>query len=288
MNLTEENIARCKDLVYSRSNLCFPASRESQLRRWILQRTGEGGYETFDAYFRALISNSKEFDRLITLITTKETYFFRMPEQFHALSAVVLPEIMEREGKKAISALSRKETYRMRLRVWSAGCAMGQEAYSLSMQALDTIRYSKAWDIKVLGTDINADTLETARAGRYETAKLGKMAPPLIERYFTLSGLEEISVVQDLREITEFRCINLRDLPDMASFKNAFDIIFCRNVMIYFDLAAQQRLVSALSECLAPGGYLFTGEGEVLHLYHHSFRVREHGACIFYQKPEAC
>jgi chemotaxis protein methyltransferase CheR len=286
MDLTEENIERCKDLVYSRSNLCFPPSRESHLRRWIRQLADEGGHQTFNAYFHALLADSREFDRLIALITTKETYFFRMPEQFQTLDALVLPEIVEREGKKAFASLSRKEPYRMRLRVWSAGCAMGQEAYSLSMQALETIRYPRAWDIKVLGTDINADTLETAKAGRYEAAKLGKMAPALIERYFAASGREEISAVQALRDVTEFQCLNLRDLPDMASFRNAFDIIFCRNVMIYFDLAAQQRLVSALSECLVPGGYLFTGEGEVLHLYNHSFRVRERGACIFYQKPE--
>lgn len=287
MNLTEENIARCKDLVYSRSNLCFPPSRESHLRRWVLQRTREGGYDSFDAYFRALLTNSKEFEKLISLITTKETYFFRMPEHFQALSSIVLPEIMEREGKKGLAALSRKESYRMRLRVWSAGCATGQETYSLSIQVLETVRYAKAWDIQVLGTDIDADALEKAKAGRYGTAKLGKMAPPLVERYFAVSGLEEISVVQAVRDITEFRRLNLRELPDIASFKNAFDIIFCRNVMIYFDLAAQQRLVSALAECLAPGGCLFTGEGEVLHLYDHSFRVRERGACIFYQKPEA-
>ena len=78
--------------------------------------------------------------------------------------------------------------------------------------------------------------------------------------------------------------LNLRDLPGEESLKNSFDIIFCRNVMIYFDLAAQQRLVSALSACLAPGGYLFTGEGEVLHLYDHSLEVLERGDAVYYRK----
>lgn len=286
MHLTQEDIARCKDLVYGKSNLSFPPSREAQLRRCILQGAADSGYRSFQDYFQALNSDRIQLERFIALITTRETYFFRMPEQFEALEKAVLPRIEEREGKKALKALARKEPYRMRLRVWSAGCAMGQEAYSLSMQIFNTIRYPRAWDIKVLGTDINTETLETARAGRYHNAKLGNIPAGFIERYFDVSGLEEISVAGPVREITEFQTLNLRNLPDTASFQRAFDVIFCRNVMIYFDLPAQQRLVSALWDSLAPGGYLFTGEGEVLHLYEHAFRTREWGTCIFYQKPE--
>ena len=288
MELTVNDIAQFKDLVYSRSHLSFPASRESQLRRWITQRALAGGYRSFDEYFRTLHASHAEFERLIALITTRETYFFRMPEQFEALGRVVLPAIVDREGKKAMKALSWKKPYRMQLRAWSAGCAMGQEAYSLSMQILDAIRYPKAWDIRVLGTDINAEALEIARAARYDSTRLGKTPSPFIERYFQVSGLEEITVAGAVRDITTFQAVNLRNLPDLASLKNAFDIIFCRNVMIYFDLPAQQRLISALWECLKPGGYLFTGEGEVLHLYDHAFTVKELGACIFYQKSEEC
>jgi chemotaxis protein methyltransferase CheR len=286
MEITEENIARCKELIYRRSNLSFPPSRQAQLRRWIGQRAAEGRYRSFHDYFQALASDRLEFEALIALITTRETYFFRMPEHFKVLAAVALPAIAEREGKKSLAALSRKQSYRMQLRAWSAGCATGQETYSLSMQILDALRYSMAWDIKVLGTDINADAVESARAGRYDSSKLGKLPSQFIERYFLVSGVEEITVAQAVRNITEFKIMNLRHLPDDIIFKNAFDIIFCRNVMIYFDLPAQQRLISSLWQCLKPGGYLFTGEGEVLHLYDHSFMVKEHDGCIYYQRPE--
>ena len=286
MELTAENISAIKDLVYGRCHLSFPRGRESQLRRWFTQHAAEGQHRSFEDYYRAISTNDGEFERLISLITTRETYFFRMPEQFDVLRERVLPEIIEGEGKKAMKALSRGESYRTNLRVWSAGCASGQETYSLAMQILATIRYARAWDIQVLGTDINREGIEIAKTGRYERMRLGKTPPEIIERYLEPRGAGEVSVADEVKEIAEFQVLNLRDLPQMASFKNYFDIIFCRNVMIYFDLPAQQGLVRALSDCLKPGGYLFTGEGEVLHLYEHSLEIAEQGESIFYRKAE--
>ncbi len=286
MKLSADDIGKFKNLVYNRCHLSFPEGRETQFRHWIMRRMTEGTYRSTDEYYRALSTDEFEFERLVALITTRETYFFRMPHQFEALGDVVLPEIVEREGKKAMKALSRGETCRMRLRAWSAGCATGQETYSLSMQILNTVRYAKAWDIKVMGTDINTDALEIAKAGRYDHLRLGKTPARFIERYFGLGLHEEVVVSDEVKEITEFQRLNLKNLPEMGSLRNYFDIILCRNVMIYFDLPAQQRLVSALSACLKPGGYLFTGEGEVLHLHDHHLEVRERGECIFYRKRE--
>jgi len=284
--LSEDALARFKGLVYDRCHLSFPESRETQFRRSISVRAEKRGHGSFEDYYRALMSDDREFEQLIALITTRETYFFRMPEQFEALSKAVLPELADREGKKAMNAISRGETYRMRLRAWSAGCATGQEAYSLSMRILDTIRYPKAWDLKVLGTDINAEAVELARAGRYDHMRLGNMPASFLKRYFTSCPSEELIVSDEVKTISEFRILNLKRLPDMDSLRNYFDIIFCRNVMIYFDLSAQQLLVTALADCLAPGGYLFTGEGEVLHLYRHPFEVHEREGCLCYKKPE--
>src|SRR5574341_523364 len=166
MKFTSEQLGRFKELVYSRSNLSFPGNRETQLQRWLAQRAAEAKFRSADEYYHTLCSDPREFERLVALITTRETYFFRMPGQFEALRDTVLPEIVDREGKASLQALSRQEPYRMRLRAWSAGCATGQEAYSLAMQVLEALRYPKAWDARVLGTDINADGLETARAGQ--------------------------------------------------------------------------------------------------------------------------
>jgi chemotaxis protein methyltransferase CheR len=287
MEVTSDQMVRFKDLVYSRSHLTFSRSREPQLRRWIVQRATEGKYRSFDEYYQSLCSDTREFEQLLALITTRETYFFRMPDQFDVLKDVVLPEIVEREGRLSLQALSRKEPYRMRLHVWSAGCATGQETYSLSMQLLETLRYAKAWDIKVLGTDINPEVLETARAGYYEVTRLESMPARIIERYCRRPSPHQILLEDEVKAITEFQVMNLRNLGEQESFKNAFDIIFCRNVMIYFDLPAQQQLITALSACLKQGGYLFTGEGEVLHLFRHELEMTDKNGCIFYRRPNA-
>jgi chemotaxis protein methyltransferase CheR len=287
MEVTSDQMARFKDLVYRRSHLTFHQSREPQLRRWVVQLATEGKYPSFEEYYHALCSDAREFELLLVLITTRETYFYRMPNQFEVLRNVVLPEIVEREGILSLQALSRKEPYRMRLHVWSAGCATGQETYSLSMQIIETLRYPKAWDITVLGTDINPDALETARAGHYDATRLGSIPPQIIERYSRSVSPHKIVLSDEVKAITKFQVLNLRNLSEQVLFKSAFDIIFCRNVMIYFDLPAQQQLVTALSACLKPGGHLFTGEGEVLHLYQHELEVMEKDGCIWYRRPKA-
>jgi len=285
MELTDDTMVRFKGLVYNRCNLSFPVTRDMQLRRWLVHRAEEGRHGSLEDYYRKLVADDREFERLISLITTRETYFFRMPDHFRALKETVLPEIVDREGKKAMKAISRGETSRMRLRAWSAGCANGQEAYSLAMQIHGTLHYPRAWDLTVLGTDINADALEIARAGRYDGMRMGSMPPQFSDRYVTSTAAGEVAITDELKTITEFRQLNLKQLPEDQGFRNDFDIIFCRNVMIYFDLAAQQRLVTALADCLVPGGYLFTGEGEVLHLYDHSFEMVERNGCMYYRKP---
>ena len=113
-----------------------------------------------------------------------------------------------------------------------------------------------------------------------------QLPPRFRERYFQVRAPDEIAVSDEVKAITEFQVMNFRDLPSQASFLSAFDVIFCRNVMIYFDQAAQQGLITALTACLKPGGYLFTGEGEVLHLYDHELEVVEKDSCSFYRRPE--
>jgi chemotaxis protein methyltransferase CheR len=283
--LTGSDLERFKQLVYERSHLAFPAAREAQFRRSLAQRMKEGNYRSSADYYDILHRDTGEFDHLLSLITTQETYFFRMPEHFQILADFVLPEIVEREGRAALSALSRGVKHRMHLWAWSAGCATGQEAYSLAMQIHYGLRYAKAWDAKVLGTDINTRGLTVARTGRYHTMRLGRTPPRLIERYFELYSAEEVEVAPEVKELTEFRAMNLRDAAATSEFREAFDIIFCRNVMIYFDRPAQERVVAALINCLRPGGYFFTGEGEVLHLYDHGLEIVERRNSVFYRKP---
>jgi chemotaxis protein methyltransferase CheR len=286
VDVTDEDLERVRELVYGRCHLTFPASRQEQLRRWVTACMTTGGFRSFDDYRRSLASDEHEFQRLISRVTTKETYFFRLPEQFEALRDEVLPAVIERESRRSMQTLAKGDPCRPRLHAWSAGCATGQETYSLAMQVLDGIKYPRAWDLTVLGTDIDAGALETARRGRYDRGRFEKVPSSFLDRFFSSNADGTVSVTDEVKAITEFRDLNLKNLEMAASFHGRFDIILCRNVMIYFDYAAQQHLVSALAGCLKPGGFLFTGEGEVLHLYRHGLETLERTNCIFYRKNE--
>jgi chemotaxis protein methyltransferase CheR len=154
------------------------------------------------------------------------------------------------------------------------------------MQVLDSIKYPRAWDVSVLGTDIDAGALETARRGRYDRGRLEKVPSSFRDRYFASNPDGTVSVNDEVKAITEFQGLNLKDVLTAGAFRDRFDVILCRNVMIYFDYPAQQRLVTDLAACLKPGGVLFTGEGEVLHLYRHGLETLERANCILYRKQE--
>lgn len=286
VDVTDGDLERVRELVYGRCHLTFPPSRQEQLRRWVKTCMAAGGFRSCDEYRCSLASNAGEFQRFISRVTTKETYFFRLPEQFEALRDDVLPALVERESRRSMQTLAKGAPCRPRLHAWSAGCATGQEAYSLAMQVLDCIKYPRAWDLTVLGTDIDAGALATARRGCYDRGRFEKVPPSFLERFFLPNPDSSVSVTDEVKAVTEFQELNLKDLATAASFQGRFDVILCRNVMIYFDHPAQQRLVTDLAACLRPGGFLFTGEGEVLHLYRHGFETIERERCIFYRKAE--
>jgi chemotaxis protein methyltransferase CheR len=286
MLFSTEDIRRLRELVYEKSHLSFSGGREEQFLRSVARMAAAGGHPSADSYLRAVRNNEDEFFRLIGAITTKETSFFRLPAHFTALREIVLPSIERGEGEASLHALAGGLRRPMSLRIWSAGCATGQEAYSLAVTVLEYLRYPRAWDIEILGTDIDPGSVDTAREGVYTAPGLAHVPPDLLARYFVIAGDGTVTANNTLRDITVFRAGNLSRIDDLPSGQRTlFDIIFCRNVLIYFDLLAQQRLITALSGYLKPGGWLFTGEGEVLHLYDHSLESVEHAGTYFFRKP---
>jgi chemotaxis protein methyltransferase CheR len=283
--MTGEEVLLFQEFIYDRCHLSLRGSREAQMISGIRRRMAACGRTSPRAYFAAAAADEEEFDRLVGLVTTQETYFFRMPEQFAMLGASILPAIEERAGRMALGAPACGERRRMTLRAWSAGCSTGQEAWSLSMQILGSLRYPQAWNVQVLGTDLDPEAVVSARRGVYGSGRMECVPPDLAARYLEPVGEGLVTVAGDPREVTDFAVLNLRRINELPALREAFDVIMCRNVLIYLDLPAQQELVTALSRCLRPGGHLFTGEGEVLHLYRHELEIVEQGGCLCYRRP---
>jgi chemotaxis protein methyltransferase CheR len=224
-----------------------------------LRELGLPSYEAYCEHIRQ--SGPEELVGLINALTTNVTSFFRENHHFEALATYMLPE-----------ALKRNATSR-RLRIWSAGCSTGEEPYCLAMTAADAIPGATRWDLKILATDIDSEVIATAQQGIYPLDRLSSVPQERLRRFFHkgTGGQAGNAVVKpSLREQVTFRTLNLLHNWQM---RGPFDIIFCRNVMIYFDQATRERLVNRFGEMLAPGGYLCIGHSESIHSGSAPFRL---------------
>jgi len=204
------------------------------------------GYGTLDDYYDALGRDDREFNELLNLVTINETSFFRFPAQFDALRDRVVPEVM-----------ARKKPGDRDLRVWSAGCSTGEEPYSIAMTLLDTGITASGWKPQVLGTDVSTKALARAKSGVYGKRAMMNIAPDVVSRYFerTMSG--EYRVNDRVRSLVDFGYQNLIKEPYPLSLMGGWDIIFCRNVTIYFRIESTRRVVRNFYDSLNEGGYLF-------------------------------
>lgn len=213
----------------------------------------------------------KLLTRIIDAITTNETLFFRDVSPFEALQHKALPELIDAKAKTA---------YPKRLRIWSAACSTGQEPYSIAMVLHELIPNIHSWDIQIRATDISDAALQQASSGTYSAFEIERgLRPELLSRYFTRNG-GNYKVKDELRALVSFGVQNLQQ-----SFVNPgpFDIVFCRNVVIYFSAAARKDIFHRLANTLITDGYLFVGSAESLSDLGPRFAPHHHCKSVFYR-----
>lgn len=295
--LSAELFGKFQEIVYDRSDLHFAPSKRVFFERQLREKLLTDGFSDFESYYASLKCDLKRLDVLVQDLTTNQTFFFRNRAQFEALRDKVFPELIGSKNREAVRSWSSPAQCRRRtmsLKIWSAGCSTGEEAYSIAFTLLDVLKYPRAWDVRIIGTDIKRSALAAANAGIYEGTSLKETDPALVEKY--MEKADGGWAVKELpRSLVRFGEANLKALSlnngplphtDGTGGKGYFDIIFCRNVMIYFDRKGQQRLVDNLYERLVPGGYLFTGDSEPLHLFRHGFVKAEGAEALYYKKPD--
>jgi chemotaxis protein methyltransferase CheR len=263
--------------LMDRSRLSFAGHKRGILRRRLESRLIELQLPDFTAYWSYLNRSGDEDTSLFNLATTNETSFFRNPAQFDYLHDRIIPGF-ER------SFASEKNS----LRVLCAGCSTGEEPYSVAMTLLNALNIQDSWRVEIVAGDLSESCLQVARTGYYELEKLSKLPSGYREKFMT-SDTCGAKVKDQLKSIVRFTRLNLDDLmksdcPSWNQGLGVFDIIFCRNVMIYFAPSCQQLLVDTLHRLLVPGGYLFTGDAEPLHLFRHEFQPVNEAGCLIYQK----
>ncbi len=251
--LTEDEFRNFARLIYEESGIFLKDAKITLLSNRLRKRLKALNLDEFAQYYDYITSlndKTKELEALLDVVSTNETYFFRNERQFEALSKYCFPDIVKKKQKK-------------RLRIWSAGCSTGEEPYTIAICVRENMHLFPDWDIQIVATDIAPSVLEFAREGHYSGRRIEKVSAPLLKKYFTQNrdNPEVYTVNDNLKNLVSFSYINLFK----SKFPDDLDIIFCRNVMIYFDRQHQKELVGNFYKVLNPGGYLFIGHSETLH-----------------------
>jgi len=224
------------------------------------------GYNSFNDYYRHVVSDQTERVHMLDAISTNETHFFREPSHFQFLSGHVFPRW---QAQAATGQRSRH------IRVWSAGCSTGQEPYSLAMVLRDRFSPLDGWVVEILATDLSMRALSVAERGIWQANKTNEI-PPHYRNAFLLkgqNGLEgKCKIVPEIRSMVRFFRLNLND--SSYPLNGTFDLIFCRNVLIYFDQENRFSVFRRVLNFLSPAGYLFLGHSESLHTMHPLLTVR--------------
>jgi chemotaxis protein methyltransferase CheR len=276
IDLSEEEFRLLRDFLHETFGLYFDDNARSLLRARLLGRLSSLDLSSFEDYYHYLRfgpQRSRELESMVSHLTNNETYFFREATQLRVFSDNVLRTLRERKTA----------TGERRLRILSAGCSTGEEALSLAMLLLDSGHFFWNWDLQVVGIDIDNVALEKARRGLYFRNSFRSVEAALIERHFLPEGAGH-RAKDNVRRLVTLRQGNLLDRASYEGLAPA-DVVFCRNVLIYFSDDSIRRAVEIFFECLAPGGYLFLGHAESLSRITDIFTpIRFQGALI-YQKP---
>jgi len=269
--LTGEELDRLSDLLRRWTGMTFGEKKRYYLERRIEDRMRRTGSSDVPAYFARLLSGESERQALIDAMTINETYFYREDHQLAALSQSILPDIVARRRPGDL------------VRIWSLPCSTGEEGYSIAIWLLENWPLVDAYHVEIVASDIDTTALAAARDGRYGQRALARLPAELRERYFESEHRHQRRIIQDLRESVHFSQVNLIDARSMEA-AGRFDVILCRNLLIYFDDDARLTAAANLFGALNPGGYLCLGHSESMARIDPRFSlVRLDGAIVYHR-----
>jgi chemotaxis protein methyltransferase CheR len=275
LQLTEEEFRLIRDLIYSHCGLYFDSDSKYLLDKRLVRRLALHGLPGFRDYYQFLKYDRKKDEELadiMDILTTNETYFFREGFQLRAFTEEILPELMQLKERERT------------LRIWSAGCSTGEEPYTIAMLMLELDLF-RGWRIEIVGSDISQRVVQHARKGVYSKSSFRCTEEKYLKRFFTETE-GGYRICDEVRELVTISHMNLFDANRLALL-GKMDLIFCRNVIIYFDLASKKRVIDAFYGALRPGGYLLLGHSESLMNISTAFALRHLKNDMVYQKAAA-
>lgn len=274
--MPDEEFRLLRDLVYAHSGIYFDDNAKYLLEKRLARRLSVLQLRSYREYYQFLKFNRSrelELEEIMDILTTNETYFFRESYQLQAFSSEIIPELCRR--KEAAG-------HPRRLRIWSAGCSTGEEPYTIAMLLLEQ-PCLQGWQLEIIGTDISQRVLRQARRGVY-----GQSAFRVTDNYYRLKYFEPVDggwrIADTVRQLVAISHLNLLDRTRMAVL-GSFDLIFCRNVIIYFDQSAKKQVITSFHSMLQDSGFLLLGHSESLMNISTLFTLRHFKNDMVYQKP---
>jgi len=271
--LRPADLERFCDFLYQRTGMVFGESKRYYIERRVADRLKASGESQFSDWFARLRADPAELEAMINAFTVNETYFYREDHQLRCLSRSILPAVAKTKGPGD------------KIRIWSAPCSTGEEPYSIAIWLLENWPMVDAYNVEIVGSDIDTAALEAARLGRYGERALMRLPADVVERYFEPPKDGEREIIQDLKESVAFTPTNLIE-GDSVAEQGPFEVIFCRNVLIYFDDAARARAVDNLYTALRPGGFICLGHTESMSRISDRFETHRFDDGVVYSRPE--
>jgi len=272
LELTDDVFRQLRDQIYKRTGMFFGDSSKYLIQKRLSPRARELNFDSFQKYFYFLQYDPRaeaEFDQIFDLVTTNETYFFREPAQLTAFTEEIVPDI-----------LSRKPT--RKVRIWSAGCSSGEEPYSIAILLAETGLYRNV-TFEIFASDLNQQVLAKARRGLYRENSFRATGEDLRAKYFAKEPDGSWRISDEIRNRVSFGRLNIYDEP-RVSLLGYLDVVFCRNVIIYFDDASKKTVIRNFYGRLIDGGYLLLGHSESLISLSTQFKLKHLKNDMVYQK----
>ena len=271
--ISELDFEKFREFFYRKTGIQFEPSKRYFVDKRLLERIELTGSGTFRSYFTMLRfeASGEELQHLTNLMTVNETYFFREEYQFQCLVRSILPDIITRKKDDGP------------IRIWAIPSSSGEEPYSIALYLLEYWAGINDWDIEIISSDIDTKILGLARKGLYSARSVQHLPDLLLRKYFKRVA-DEYQICDDLRDAVEFTRVNLSERADTRAYRN-FDVIFCRNLLIYFDDVSRKAASETLYDALKPGGFVCLGHSESMSRFSSLYKVRKFPEALIYQKP---
>jgi len=274
ITISEEEFRKFQEYFYRKTGIQFDASKRYFVDKRLSERIRDTGNESFRGYFTLLRfqASGEELQTLTNLMTVNETYFFREDYQFRCLVDSILPELTARRAPGRP------------IRIWSIPSSSGEEAYSIAIHLLEYWRGLADWDVEIISSDIDTGILARARRGLYSERSVQNVPAPLRRKYFTRTD-GGYQIGEELRGAVAFTRVNLSEPADTRPYRD-FDVVFCRNLLIYFDELSRKAAAETFFDALRPGGFVLLGHSESMSRISNIYRIRKFPEAIVYQKPQ--